>query len=105
MKLLFKIFIWFILSIKIATAQDVKNYKVILEYKAYWAGFVVSDISSEAVLTSDEYQIAAHYEVSGIAALFRESINDTMSTGIRLENGEFRPKTYESRGNFGEFNI
>ena len=85
-----------------AEAQDMPSYKVTLDYKAYWAGFVIANITSETFISEDEYQIYAHYEVGGIARMFNESANDTLSRGIRLSDGEFRPEYYESIGNFGK---
>ena len=83
-------------------AKDMPPYKVTLDYKAYWAGFVIANITSETFISNDEYQIYAHYEVGGIARMFNESTNDTLSRGIRLPDGEFRPEYYESIGNFGK---
>ncbi len=102
MKIFYKTVIILLSMSTFAKAQDVPSYKVTLDYKAYWAGFVVAYITSETFISNDQYQIAAHYEVGGIARMFNESANDTLSRGIRLSGGEFRPKYYESSGNFGK---
>ncbi len=80
-----------------------KSQKITLDYKAYWAGIVVADITSETIISADHYQIKAHYQVSGFASLFKDSQNDSLSRGIILANGQFRPTFYQSGGNFGKF--
>ena len=102
MKIFYKVVVILLSLSAFAEGQDMTSYKVSLDYKAYWAGFVIADITSETFISNDEYQIFAHYEVGGIARLFNKSANDTLSRGIRLSDGEFRPEYYESVGNFGK---
>lgn len=85
-----------------AYTQEQASYKVDLKYKAYWAGFVIAEITSQTSLTPSEYELRAHYQVKGIATMFNESTNNTMARGILNQNGEYRPKLYESVGNFGK---
>ncbi|MBT6032951.1 MAG: DUF3108 domain-containing protein [Kordiimonadaceae bacterium] len=85
-----------------ASAQDTSSYKATLNYKAYWAGFTVANITSETTINHDEYKITANYEVGGIARMFSKSANNTLSRGIKNDSGEYRPTYYESIGNFGK---
>lgn len=102
MKLFCKIIAIFLCFSASSFAQNPTSYKVHTEYKAYWAGFTVAEISSETTIQPGEYGISAGYIVKGIAALFSKSTNNTMAEGIISASGEFRPKLYESKGNFGK---
>lgn len=102
MKLFCKIITIFIGLSAFAYAQNPTSFKVHAEYKAYWAGFTVAEISSETIIQPNEYGISASYLVKGIAALFSKSANNTMAEGIISASGEFRPELYQSKGNFGK---
>jgi len=82
-------------------AQNPTSFVVNTEYKAYWAGFTVAEITSKTTIKPDQYGISAGYVVKGIAALFNKSENNTMAQGVISPSGEFRPELYESKGNFG----
>lgn len=88
----------------LANAQMTPSYKVSMNYKAYWAGFTVAEISSETKITPLGYEISANYQVSGLASLFSKSANNTHARGIISDKGLFRPEYYESKGNFGSLN-
>ena len=102
MRLLGKIIMIYIGIGTFAYAQEQASYKVNLEYKAYWGGFVIAKINSQTSLTPSEYELRASYQFKGIAAMFNASANNTMARGILNQNGEYRPKLYESIGNFGK---
>jgi hypothetical protein len=101
MKLFYRTILLILSLTPFAVAQDASSYKATLTYKAYWAGFTVANISSETIINNDQYQISANYEVGGFARMFSKSANKTLSRGIQIENGEYRPTYYESSGNFG----
>lgn len=103
MSKLYTIFIIFMLSGSFAIAEEDKPYKVTLEYKAYWAGFVVANITSETTIKPQSYEVTAHYKVSGVASIFSNSENNTVTKGILHSSGEYRPNEYKSAGHFGEF--
>lgn len=99
----YKLLIFIIFSFSFAHAEEEAPYKVTLEYKAYWAGFVVANISSETTIYPNKYEVTAHYKVSGVASIFSNSENNTMSRGILHTSGEYRPNEYKSTGHFGDF--
>ncbi|MBT7583616.1 MAG: DUF3108 domain-containing protein, partial [Kordiimonadaceae bacterium] len=102
MKLFCKTIVIFLSLSVTALAQNPKSYKVNTQYKAYWGGFTVAEITSQTTIKPGEYDISAGYTVKGLAAIFGKSENTTMAQGIVSSSGEFRPELYESSGNFGK---
>lgn len=104
MNLFYRTITLFLFMGSLAFAQMSPSYKVTLNYKAYWAGFTVAEISSETKITPRDYEITANYQVKGLASLFSKSANSTHARGIVNDNGLFRPQYYQSKGNFGSLN-
>ncbi|MDG1858638.1 MAG: DUF3108 domain-containing protein, partial [Emcibacteraceae bacterium] len=86
-----------------AIANAAPSYKVSMKYKAYWGGFTVAEIASDAIINDDTYEISADYQVKGIASIIGKMQNHTTARGILHRTGEYRPEYYESQGNFGKF--
>lgn len=103
MNLFYKIIIFLWLMTSVSFSQEMKSYKINIDYKAYWLGLTVADINSQTIVNKDKYQISARYNVSGFASLFNQSSNESSSRGIITKEHVFRPEYYESKGNFGKF--
>jgi len=80
----------------LAPGQEVK-----LTYKAYWGGFVVSEISSTVYVGPSDYHMEVSYEVTGLAAIFNKMKNKVSARGMISPDGTLRPLVYENEGSWG----
>ena len=102
MNIFFRTITLFFALASVASAQVGSPYKVNLKFKAYWLGFVVAEIESQAIIDATNYEISAEYRAKGIATIMAKMNNNTLSRGILHTDGKFRPEYYESMGNFGK---
>ena len=81
-----------------AHIQDIK-----LTYKAYWAGFVISEVHSRGVITPDSYQVDVSYKVTGLAAIFSSMKNRVSARGIFAADGSVRPLVFDNQGSWSHY--
>lgn len=101
----FLIFICGALLLSNIVMADEKEHvqEIKLTYKAYWAGFVISEVHSRGVITPDSYQVDVSYEVTGLAAIFSSMKNKVSARGKFAADGSVRPLVFENQGSWSHY--
>lgn len=105
-KILFSIIFFLITAnISLAAENDRPSQNIKLSYKAYWAGFVVSELKSFGHMNSDGYQAEISYEVTGLATIFNNMKNTVSVRGKFAPDGTLRPLLYENQGSWSRYSF
>ncbi|MBL4802625.1 MAG: DUF3108 domain-containing protein [Emcibacter sp.] len=87
-------------SAHIITPQTVK-----LTYKAYWGGFVISNIHSLGKINANGYEMEISYEVTGLASFFSNMKNKVSVQGTFSPSGALKPLVYKNTGSWSRYNF
>lgn len=96
----FFLFLSLILSSTPANARSEQD--ITLTYKAYWGGFVISEIYSRAQLSDEEYRVEVAYDVTGLASIFSNMKSKSSVHGIILPDGQLKPLQFDNAGSWSK---
>ncbi|WP_417318427.1 DUF3108 domain-containing protein [Emcibacter sp.] len=81
--------------------ETYEKFKLQATYHAYWAGFVVSTITSEVYLSRDSYKVEVSYKTRGLLSFFSKAESTTYAKGKIDDEGYFLPLIYKKQGYWG----
>jgi hypothetical protein len=84
------------------SGEQFEKFKLQTTYHAYWAGFVVSTITSEVYLAKDSYKVEVSYKTRGLLSFFSEAESTTYAKGTIDREGYFLPLLYKKQGHWGD---
>lgn len=105
-KFLFTAFVCCIFTdMTLAAESQRSSQDVALTYKAYWAGFTVSEVTSVGHIDQEGYQAAISYKVSGLATVFSKMANTVSVRGKFAADGTLIPLVYENQGAWSRYHF
>ncbi|MFC7050348.1 DUF3108 domain-containing protein [Emcibacter nanhaiensis] len=84
-----------------ATAAD-SSVVIKAKYKLYLAGFVLLDLDTQLRLQPNSYGVKSYYHTKGIARLFSNAENTSLTIGAIDGEGVLMPRLYESKGHWDD---
>ncbi|WP_321390909.1 DUF3108 domain-containing protein [Emcibacter sp.] len=82
--------------------ETFEKFKLQATYHAYWAGFVVSTITSEVYLAKDSYKVMVSYQTRGLLSFFSKAESTTYAKGLIDKEGYLLPLVYKKQGHWGD---
>lgn len=90
-------------DINLAAERERPSQDITLTYKAYWAGFAVSEVSSVGHMDQEGYRATISYKVSGLATVFSKMANTVSVRGKFAPDGTLIPQVYENQGTWSQY--
>lgn len=81
-------------------SQDIK-----LTYKAYFGGFVISELFSVGHMDATDYQAEISYHVTGLGKIFSNMKNKVTVRGKFAPDGSLRPLVFENQGSWSRYSF